>query len=314
MTNIISKFIPSTDNFLDKPVERLAIDVKSKLQVLGMAELAANAYFVPNASNSTSWRNTTGLWTYEYSYGWKVDGLRGHIFKSTVEKTIVISAKGTSLNSKKDKESANLICSCNCCFDKCSNECDKEKLLESLPNMYISLMLKAYENVLEKYPDHDVVFTGHSMGSVVASLAAIQTCNLAVGFSAPGEQLFAERINMTHNCPTSKKSTVHHFGYSKDPIFTGTCGWMCSLFGYKMDSLCHHGKVCTYGIMEEKEKEELDFEISYKNYSTLYENVDLLGSGMIYTHKIDFLIDKIIIPSETVPECVFKENCTEKCS
>ena len=287
-------------------------DVTNKTIVLGIAELAANAYHYPDMMGQSAWRNTTNLFTYEYSYGWEVDGLRGHIFKSRDFPAIVFSVKGTTLNSKKDKESANLICSCNCCFSNCTNSCDKDRLLESLPNMYLSLLLLAYEDAKRVYPGYAVWFTGHSMGSVIASLAAIKTCNPAVGFSSPGEQLFADRIDLKHNCPELHRRTVHHIGYYKDPIFTGTCGWLCSAVGYRMESLCHHGTECTY--VDAKNVKKFDDNEEKDDGKSDEDVEDMLGSGMIYKHTINFLIDKVIMKNEKVPECIPVTNCTEKCS
>ncbi len=284
-------------------------DITNKNEILALAELSANAYLYPNTRNASSWRNSTKMYNYEYSYGWDVDGLRGHVFKKVDAPVITIAVKGTSLNSQKDKESANLICSCNCCFSKCTNKCDRKRLMESLPNMYLSLLLIAVERVKERYRDHAIWFTGHSMGSVVAALAAVKTCNHAIGFSAPGEQLFANRINLTHNCGDNHKRTIHHFGYYKDPIFIGNCGWWCTAAGYRIDSKCHHGNECVYLDPPKIDK------LVYENEQSYYSNKQLheLGSGMIYKHTINFLIDKIIIPNQDVPQCIPVTNCTETC-
>ena len=300
-------------------------NVTDKNEILSLAELAANAYLVPDIRNTTKWRNSTDMYTYEYSYGWDVDGLRGHVFKKRIDPVVVISVKGTSLNSAKDKESANLICSCNCCFSECKNECDKNKLLESLPSMYLSLLIEAYTDAQTRYPPETKFwFTGHSMGSLISALAAVKTCNYAVGFSSPGEQLFANRIGLVHDCDddgtpddgNDHKRTIFHFGYYKDPIFVGNCGWLCSVAGYRMDSLCHHGNECTY-LDTEKNDGKVDGE---ENIVYGYENTDIdvktygkLGSGWIHTHTINFLIDKIIKPQKTVPMCVPVNNCTETC-
>lgn len=284
-------------------------DVADKELVLSLAELAANAYHYPDKWNQTVWRNSTDLFTYEYSYGWDVDGLRGHIFKSRKDPVIVLSVKGTSLNSQKDKESANLICSCNCCFSNCTNQCDKERLVNSLPNMYLSLLLIAFEDVKERYSDHSIWFTGHSMGSVIASLAAVKTCNPAVGFSAPGEQLFSDRIQLDHKCPLEHKKTIHHFGYYKDPIFVGNCGWLCTVAGYRMESKCHHGTECLYTDTEGGEEEE-----EFLDKDKVHKPEQDLGSGMIRTHTINFLIDKVIKKQDKVPICIPVQNCTETCS
>lgn len=278
-------------------------DITNKTIILSLAELSSNAYQSPVLQNTTSWKNSTNIWTFRDSYGWNVDGLRGHIFKHRFLPIITIAVKGTSLNSQKDKESANLICSCNCCFGNCTNACDKEKLVESLPNMYLSLLLETFQETKKKYPGYSIWYTGHSMGSVIASMAAVSTCNPSVGFSAPGEQLFSDRIGLEHKCNDQHKLTVHHIGYYKDPIFTGKCGWMCWAVGYNMDSQCHHGTECFY-----KDIENSDDDDKYRN------EMKSLGSPLIYKHTINFLIDKLISKQETVPKCVPVENCSEKCN
>lgn len=273
------------------PIQELP-DVANKTEILALAELAGNAYIYPDQSNASVWRNTTGLYHYMDSYGWNVDGLRGHVFTHVSRSVLVISVKGTSLSSAEDKNSANLICSCNCCSTyECSGEktCNGERLSHALPTMYLSLLIDAYNDVLLDYPGRDVWFTGHSMGAVIASLAAMMTCNPGIGFAAPGEQLFANRIGLRHgNCP----STIYHFGYYNDPIFNGQCGWLCSMAGYHMDSQCHHGHECVYGPAE----------------------ADGSGSGAIRSHGISFLIDNVIAPRETVPTCDTVVKCTETCT
>ena len=282
-------------------------DMTNKTLLLSVAELASNAYHMPDIRNSTTWRNTTEMWYYEYSYGWEVDGLRGHVFRNVVENTIVFSVKGTSLNSKKDKESANMICSCNCCFGNCTGECDEQRLKQGLPNMYFMLLISAYEDAMERYPGYTFWFTGHSMGAVVAALAGVKTCNPVIGFSAPGEQMFADRIELNHDCPSEPFPPIYHVGYYKDPIYVGNCGWLCAVAGYRMDSRCHHGYECTY---IDSTEEEL---LIMQRTETMEDYQRDLGSGLIYTHTINFLIDKVIAPQEEVPSCIAVTNCTEKC-
>jgi putative lipase involved disintegration of autophagic bodies len=286
----------------------LAPNMENKTEILGLAELAANAYLMPQLN--ATWRNSTDLWMFLYSYGWRIDGVRGHVFKHREKPVIAISVKGTSLNSKKDKESANLICSCNCCFQNCtSSACDKGELLASLPNMYLTLVIKALADVKERYPDFSIWFTGHSMGAVVAALAGVQSCNHAVGFASPGEQLFAERINLTHGCTEGEPlGKIHHVGYYKDPIFTGTCGWMCRAAGYRMDSKCHHGAECVYTEKRENPEDPKDPEDPGDHHP------GELGSGLIWSHTINFLIDRVIVPNEHVPKCIPVLGCNETCT
>ena len=286
-------------------------DVRDKELVLSLAELASNAYHYPEERNTTGWRNSTKLWKYEYSYGWDIDGPRGHVFSHDDPPVITVAVKGTSLNSKKDKESANLICSCNCCYANCTRECDKDRLLESLPNMYLSLLLLEYDTLLREYPNHNIWFTGHSMGAVIAALAGVRTCHPAVGFSAPGEQLFSNRIGLKHKC-ASELPPIYHIGYYRDPIFAGNCGWLCMVAGYRMDSKCHHGMECIYRESTGEDEDRLLYQTDVRDNA---HGTSLgLGSGLIYTHTVNFLIDRVISPNAEVPICVSNPNCTEICN
>jgi lipase ATG15 len=289
-------------------------NVTDKAEILALAELASNAYVSAELRNTSSWRNSSDMYTYEFSYGWDVDGLRGHVFQRNKSPfNIVIGVKGTSLNSKKDKESANLICSCNCCFSNCTNECDRDRLLESLPNMYLTLLLEATDMVEKLYPGRQIWYTGHSMGSVIGSLAAMKTCRHFVGFSAPGEQLFASRIGLEHKC--DEDYLIHHVGYYKDPIFVGKCGWLCAIAGYRMDSQCHHGTECIYTDSAGDEgDDDDDGGGDWDGGGFVFpEQMEDFGSGLIYSHTIKFLIDKVITPSDSVPQCVPVNNCSEVC-
>jgi len=289
-------------------------DVTNKTVVLSLAELAANAYLYPDLRNTATWRNSTNVWKYLFSYGWEIDGLRGHVFEHVRDQIITLSVKGTSLNSAKDKESANMICSCNCCFSNCTRQCDRERLLEGLPNMYLSLLVIAYDDLRKTYPQHQFWFTGHSMGAVIAALAGMELCHPVVAFSSPGEQLFADRIGLAHACHTGNPS-IYHIGYYRDPIYVGNCGWLCYMAGYRMESKCHHGYECVYNDSIDE-----DASLTLQGAAIeLQENWNVqsrrsLGSGMIYTHTIKFLIDKVITPSYDVPKCKRVEHCQETCA
>jgi lipase ATG15 len=286
-------------------------DATNKTLILSLAELSANAYHEPKERNTTLWRNSTEMWRYVSSYGWEIDGLRGHVFAHRVDKLLVVSVKGTTLNNDKDKESANLLCSCNCCYSNCTDACNRDRLLQSLPNMYLTLLLSFHENLEKEFPDYEIWFTGHSMGAVIATLAAVKTCRPAVGYSSPGEQLFASRIGLHHDC-TDEQPPIYHVGFDQDPIYTGNCKWLCWMAGYRMDSLCHHGYECVYSDSvddDSNSEQRLQIQESIGAHGGLRD----LGSGWIYTHTANYLIDKVIIPNENVPSCRPVENCSERC-
>lgn len=258
----------------------------NKTEVLALAELASNAYHSPQSKDT--WRNTTGVYNYLNSFGYKEDGLRAHLFSHNFKDTLVISIKGTSLSSSNDKDNDNIMFSC-CCGFPCKNStCDRQQLTTSLPTLYVGLVLETYRLVAEHYPGKEILFTGHSLGASIASIAGMQTCSKVVAFSSPPEALFTKRIGLKHNCQGEHTRNIFHFGYEYDPIFKGTCGLLCKVAGYNMDSKCHHGNEC------------------------IYSDVSKLGSTLITRHTINYLID--IIKNSEPPTCTFIHKCQESCS
>lgn len=258
----------------------------NKTELLALAELASNAYHSPDEKDS--WRNTTGVYNYLNSFGYSKDGLRTHLFSHNFRDTLVISIKGTSLSSTNDKENDNNMFSCCCGFTCKERTCDRQRLVTTLPTLYVGLVLETYRIVKEIYPSKEILFTGHSLGASIASIAGMQTCRQVVAFSSPPEALFSERIGLEHNCQGEHTKNIFHFGYEHDPIFLGTCGFLCKVAGYNMDSKCHHGNKCVYSDL-----------------------VDL-GSTLITRHTINYLID--IIKRSEPPTCTFIEDCQESCS
>jgi lipase ATG15 len=262
-------------------------DISNSTLVLSMAELASNAYH--NYTQKDTWRNTTLIWNYFDSVGWdNDDGLKVHISLHTQLRVIAITTKGTTLMSPKDRDSDNLMFGC---------DYDPDSLPKS--ELYIDLLLDIYKNLTITFPLYSFVFIGHSLGSALSSLSAMKTCNSAVSFSSPGEVLFASRINFQHNCGDEHKYTIHHIGYELDPIFTGSCGLVCSAFGYNMNSKCHHGLIHTL-------KKTNDVEIDV--YSP-----DAQNGLYIYYHTTTYLIDHVLKGLTNIPEGFPEDNCTEVC-
>ncbi|KAG9607349.1 alpha/beta-hydrolase, partial [Aureobasidium melanogenum] len=68
-------------------------DVTDKKTVSSFAHMAANAYVsIPRQGD---WIDIGDGFNYTEDFGWEDDGLRGHIFADTENKTVVISLKGT---------------------------------------------------------------------------------------------------------------------------------------------------------------------------------------------------------------------------
>ncbi|CAD0108109.1 unnamed protein product [Aureobasidium uvarum] len=81
--------------------------------------MAANAYV--SAPRKGDWIDIGDGFNYTEDFGWEDDGLRGHIFVDTENKTVVIGLKGTSLwffdapeTTDNDRLNDNLFGSC-CC-------------------------------------------------------------------------------------------------------------------------------------------------------------------------------------------------------
>ena len=265
-------------------------DVSNHTFVLSLAELASNAYH--NYTEKDTWRNTTRIWNYFESFGWDQDeGLKIHTSYHTQLHVVAITTKGTTLMSRKDKESDNLMFGCNY---------DPDNLDNSLPELYITKLLDIYNNLTIRFPFYSFIFVGHSLGSALSSVAAMKTCNSAVSFSGPGELLFASRIKFNHQCGNKHDYTIHHIGYEFDPIFTGTCGLICKTFGYNIDSKCHHGLV--YTLKNNDKDNDIDI------YSP-----DAKNGLYIYYHTTTYLIDHVLKTTKNIPIGIPEENCQEKC-
>lgn len=129
----------------------LTPDVSRRSTLQQLAKMSANSYIFDNSTSEwydmfDDWRSTPHGWLPED------DGLRGHIFVSDDNSTVVISIKGTSSGRlaggggptvRRDKLNDNLLFSCCCarvgptwstvcdCY-KGNNRCDEECLEEAL--------------------------------------------------------------------------------------------------------------------------------------------------------------------------------------
>lgn len=281
-------------------------DVQNITEVLGLAELAANAYhssLLQNTIGPFAWRNSTLEWMYVKSFGWNSTGrLRGHIYKHNEKSIVTIAFKGTSPGSKEDASEDNCIFGCCCSVASCSNNtCDLDLFLSDyVPKSYYTLALESYRSAKEEYPDSQIWFTGHSLGGMLAVTAGLAMCQPAVGFASPGDRLFAERTNISLAC----SDLVHHIGYYRDPIFTGTCGWLCRLAGFYIDAKCHLGKSCMFT------DPKLNSADVYKH---VVQDIAIDGPFSIRYHTINWFIDNVLSISETSPECFTESECVDSC-
>jgi len=129
-----------------------APDITKRSTLLMMGKMAFNTYAADNKTVS-EWYDLSDEWSSD-PYGWQPedDGMRGHIFVSNDNSTVVISIKGTSAGwlvggggptVGKDKKNDNLLFSCCCarvgptwspvcnCYEggyRCETDCVEEAL------------------------------------------------------------------------------------------------------------------------------------------------------------------------------------------
>ena len=127
-------------------------DISKRTTLLQLAKMSYDAY---EADNTTDWYDPSDSWS-STPFGWlpEQDGMRGHVFVSTDNSTVVIAIKGTSApwiaggggpTVVKDKKNDNLLFSCCCarvgptwspvcdCYDsgyRCDSQCVEDALVD----------------------------------------------------------------------------------------------------------------------------------------------------------------------------------------
>ncbi|OQD75336.1 hypothetical protein PENDEC_c007G02536 [Penicillium decumbens] len=256
-------------------------NISDKDTILTFAKMTANDYIeVPGTED---WRTIHGKFNYSTSFGWKGDGLRGHIYSDKSNSTIVISLKGTSPalfdgagTTTNDKINDNLFFSC-CCGQggsylwRQSCDCQTSTYKANLTciteamndeNKYYRAAIDLYSNVTEIYPNSNVWLTGHSLGGAMTSLLGLTFGLPVVTFEAVPEALPAARLGLPSppghdpRLPQRRGNTgAYHFGHTADPVYMGTCNGInsvCTWGGYAMESACHTGQMCTYDTVADK--------------------------------------------------------------
>lgn len=282
------------DNFYVTESSSLIADPSDKETVLALAYMSAYAY--KNPEENTTWTPVPG-YNISEGFGWDGSTIQGLVYTS--DRVVVIAYKGTSFElfgvgsptSGNDKLNDNMMFSCCCAPNlgidpvcKCCTNLDKKicnyDCLTNVtyrPNYYLE-SLEIYEYVRDTYPDKTIWTTGHSLGGTLGSLVAYRYSLSAILFQSPGEKFYGSRLN--HK--TGSDDKIFHIGNTGDPIFTGTCGSLCYWADYAMETRCHYGKSCVYQS----------------------------DRSNINHHRIDYIIDKFIIP-EDVPECKPEIGCID---
>ncbi|KAF7358934.1 putative lipase ATG15 [Mycena sanguinolenta] len=246
-------------------VEILGPDVSKRRTLLELATMTHNSYYAePSHKN---WYPING-WNTSVPFGWEpdADGLRGHIFASEDNSTVVISIKGTSApwiaggegpTKARDKLNDNLLFSCCCarlgitwstvcgCYsggDKCDQNCLEDSLTGD--SLYYEIATNLYNDVVYMYPNANIWLTGHSLGGAIASLVGVTFGAPVVAFEVPGEKLAASAF-------ASAPSTQHitHVYHTADPMAMGTCNGitsLCYVAGFAVETRCHLGQRILY--------------------------------------------------------------------
>ncbi|KAK3703781.1 putative lipase atg15 [Vermiconidia calcicola] len=288
-----------------------------KETVITFAKMAANAYV--EEPGTGEWQDVKGGFNYTEDFGWQVDGLRGHIFADTTNKTVVIGLKGTSMavfdgadTTGNDKLNDNLfgscccgqgghwtwktVCDCMTTANTCNATCVRQSLNEK--NHYYWAAKDLYHNVTERYPNADIWFAGHSLGGVVSTLLGLTFGHPVMTYEAYPDALAASRLGLptppgyrigSHNARSDV--AIHHYGHTADPIFMGTCDSAyaaCTIAGYALESSCHTGQVCQYDTVGDKQWRQ---SVSY--------------------HRIGSVITDVLEAYDDVPVCEARPDCTD---
>lgn len=309
----VAMFGPSAWTVDDIP----APNVTDKDTVLNLALIASNAY-VAN-EDGADWEDIRDPYKHGVSFGWELDGLRGHVWADERNDTIIIGLKGTSPalfdgegTTTNDKINDNLFFSC-CCAQQgqwswtkvcdcatgtysCNNTCVKQALYDE--HRYYTAGRELYSNITEMYPSANVWLVGHSLGGSVCSLLGLTYGVPVVTFESVPEALPASRLGLPvppgadPDVPQARDHTAtYHFGHTADPVYIGTCNGAtstCSFGGYAMESVCHTGYECTYDVVADK---------GWR-----------VGIG---THKIRSVIHDVIMKYDTLPQCVRTPECRD---
>ncbi|TIB65665.1 hypothetical protein E3P78_00535 [Wallemia ichthyophaga] len=242
-------------------------NVTDRQTLLTMARLAQNAYVTPS---DESWIPPPSPLTTVESFGWRNsdDGLRGHIFASSDNSSVVVSIKGTSAgliggggpSAKNDKFNDNLLFSCCCarvswtwtpvcdCYAggwACREQC-LERAVQA-DSVYYPDATQLLDRISFAYPHADIWLTGHSLGGALASMLGLTFGLPAVTFEAPGDRIPAQRLHLPSIPP--ELTAVWHVYHTADPVAQGTCNGLlspCNAVGFALETRCHTGMSIVY--------------------------------------------------------------------
>ncbi|KAI7949425.1 hypothetical protein MJO28_008246 [Puccinia striiformis f. sp. tritici] len=279
--------------------ETVIPDVTDIETLASLAMMTNNAYTLPGEDR---WYDPGGHWNLSDSFGWEDDGLRGHVFATPDNSTVVVAIKGTSAGlignggstGVNDKLNDNLFFSCCCarvswswspvcdCYEapyKCRASCVESALMNK--SVYFQAAVDLYDDIVRMYPHSQIWLAGHSLGGALAGILGVTFGIPAVGFESPGDLLPAKRLHLPLPPGASfgkgqELSHVFQVFHTADPIAMGTCNGAlssCSVAGYALETRCHLGK------------------------SIIFDTVGKLKWAQdIRTHPIQTVIEKVLRP------------------
>ncbi|KAG0032089.1 putative lipase atg15 [Podila clonocystis] len=251
----------------------MAPDVTDRETILQLAKMNYNSY---TEVASPGWYDLEGNWSVNSTFGWEEDGVRGHVFTSADNSTLIIAIKGTSAailgggggTATRDKINDNLLFSCCCAkVDRtwrgvcdCNTggyQCDQTCVEDSVnsDDVYYNIAIAILWAVQDMYPGANVWLTGHSLGGGLSSLLGLTFGVPTITFETPGDRLAAQRLHLPMPPAINWDDfPLYHVGHTADPIFQGVCNGKasaCYYSGFAMESKCHTGRTCVYDPVTE---------------------------------------------------------------
>ena len=291
--------------------EHIIPNTSDKETVVNLAKMTSDAYILD--PRQPDWRNISFGFNFTCRFGWEEDGLRGHVFATEDNSTVVVAFKGTTIDPReetpaKDRINDNRlfgcccaaqtpyfyspVCNCSTGYYQCNSDCVTQSILQN--DTYYAAAMEVMWEVRRKYPRATLWTVGHSLGGSLASLVGLTFNIPSVTFEAPPERLPAQRMGLLPANTSSRSDRRHmayHFGNTADPVYMGACnGYFssCAVGGFSFESQCFSGKRCAYDTVRDK------------HWRTSIAN-----------HRINYVIDNVLEAYDDVATCESDDECED---